>query len=189
MNNRYVQFLLLSLAGKVVSGMLGKDKKKSRNSLNLPSFKGVIEVKHSLKGRVRFYVPLLKNNEQIGQILISQLGKVDTISHIEVNGVTGSVVIKYDPEKIDPALLIGVIAKLLQLEGELTKKREALVSREMVNMKEALNMSIYEKTNGVLDIKSLYIIAALVFGVRKIRKAPTMLPNGYSMLRWSYKDI
>ncbi|WP_297436489.1 HMA2 domain-containing protein [uncultured Clostridium sp.] len=189
MSNRYIRFLLISLAGKVVSEMLVKEKKKSKNSLNLPSFKGVIEVKHSLRGRVRLYVPIVKNNEEAGQLLISQLGRVETISHIEVNSVTGSVVIKYDAEKIDPALLIGVVAKLLQIESELTKNKEALVSKELGNVKEALNMSIYNKTNGILDMKSVYIIMILFFGVRKIRQMPTMLPNGYSMIRWAYKDI
>lgn len=190
MNNRYLRFILLSLAGKVISEAFGSKKgKRNKNSLNLPSFIGVIEVKHSVRGRIRLYVPILKKDEASRQLLLEQLGRVDSIKHIEISNITGSLTVKYDPEQIDPALLIGVVAKLLGLESELTKKRESLVSREMKNMKEAVNLSVYNKTRGLLDIKAIYIIIVILLGIRSVRKMPLMLPNGYAMMRWGYKDL
>jgi hypothetical protein len=189
MNNRYVRFLLFTLAGKLVSELVGKEKKHNKNSLNLASFIGVIEVKHSIRGRVRLYVPVLKNDEASRRIILEQLSRVETIKHIEINNITGSLTIKYDPEKIDPALLIGVVAKLLQLEGELVKKKESLITREMGNMKEAVNLAIYNKTRGIADIKAIYILIVLFFGIRGIRQMPKMLPNGYTMVRWAYAGL
>lgn len=189
MNNRYVRFLLFTLAGKLVSELVGKEKKHNKNSLNLPSFIGVIEVKHSIRGRVRLYVPVLKNDEASRRIILEQLSRVETIKHIEINNITGSLTIKYDPEKIDPALLIGVVAKLLQLEGELVKKKESLITREIGNMKEAVNLAIYNKTRGIVDIKAIYILIVLFFGIRGIRQMPKMLPNGYTMVRWAYAGL
>lgn len=189
MNNRYVRFLLFTLAGKLISEIMVKEKKKSKNSLNLPSFMGVIEVKHSIEGRIRLYIPLLKKDKSSSEILLNQLGRVESIKHIEINNITGSLTIIYDKDKIEPSLLIGVIAKLLQLEGELLRKKESLVTRELGNMKEAVNLAIYNKTKGLLDMKAIYIIAVLFFALRGIKLMPKALPNGYTMLKWAYSDL
>ena len=56
-------------------------------------------------------------------------------------------------------------------------------------MKEVLNLAVYNKTKGILDIKSIYLIAVMIFAIRGIRTAPRMLPNGYTMARWANKEI
>lgn len=86
-------------------------------------------------------------------------------------------------------MLTAAIVKLLSLEEEINKKKDALVTRELSNMKEVLNLAVYNKTKGILDIKSIYLIAVMIFAIRGIRTAPRMLPNGYTMARWAYKEI
>ena len=56
-------------------------------------------------------------------------------------------------------------------------------------MKEAVNLAIYNKTRGIADIKAIYILIVLFFGIRGIRQMPKMLPNGYTMVRWAYAGL
>ena len=51
-------------------------------------------------------------------------------------------------------------------------------------MKEAVNMAVYEKTSGLLDIKSIITILLIVSGFVIVRRNPLSLPNGYTLLRW-----
>lgn len=182
MNSKIVNFILLSLAGKIIGDLMSKNDFTKKNKSNLPSFKGVLEIKHSINGRIRFYIPMLNNNEEA--LLIGQLSRVSAIKVVEVNTITNSLLVVYDEKAVDPAVLIGVIAKLLGLEESLTKKPEALVTRELKNMKEAVNMAVYEKTSGLLDIKSIITILLVVSGFVIVRRNPLSLPNGYTLLRW-----
>ncbi len=187
MNSRIINFLLLSLAGKIIGDLISKNDFTKKNKANLPSFKGVLEIKHSINGRIRFYIPILNNNEEAKELLIGQLSRVPAITTIEVNTITSSLLVVYDEKSVDAAVLIGVIAKLLGLEESLTKKPEALVTREMKNFKEAINMAVYEKTSGLLDMKSVVTILLMVGGFIIVRKNPLSFPNGYTLLRWGTK--
>lgn len=184
MNSGMINFILLSLAGKIVSDLLSKNDFTKKNKANVPSFKGVLEVKHSIKGRIRFYIPILKENEEAKSILMTQLSRVPAIKTIEANLIIGSLLICYDEKTVDTAVLIGVIAKLLGLEEALSKKPEALVTREMKSMKEAVNMAVYEKTNGLMDSKSLFILLTIIGGFIIVKSNPKIFPNGYTLLRW-----
>lgn len=185
---RVMRLILLTLAGKIISDVSGKNK-KNKNSVNVPGFVGVIEVKHSIKGRIRYKVPRLKGDNTLVDYIIGQLSKVKFISHVEASAVTGSLLINYDYGQIDPNMLTAAIVKLLNLESEIDKKKDSLVTRELSNIKEVLNLAVYNKTNGILDIRAIYLIAIMIFAVRGIRTAPKMLPNGYTMARWAYKEI
>ncbi|MDQ0151075.1 HMA2 domain-containing protein [Eubacterium multiforme] len=189
MNNKYVKFLLLALTTRALDKFLKQDNKKNKNSLNLPSFIGVIEVKHSIKGRVRLHIPILKQDKNARIFLLDQLKRVEALKYIEINKITGNIIIKYDQDKINPQLLIGIIAKLLKLDNEILKKKESVVTKELSNMKEVVNLAIYNKTKGMLDGKAIYIILVLILGIKGIRNMPRVLPNGYTMLRWGYNAI
>ena len=165
---------------------------RKKNNVNVPDFNGVVEVKHSIKGRIRYRVPRLKGDNTLADYITSQLSKVKFISHVEASAVTGSLLIKMvngDYRGGDSNMLTAAIVKLLSLEEEINKKKDALVTRELSNMKEVLNLAVYNKTKGILDIKSIYLIAVMIFAIRGIRTAPRMLPNGYTMARWAFKEI
>lgn len=185
---RIIRLALFTLVGKMISDVSGKNK-NNKSSVNVPDFVGVVEVKHSIKGRIRYRIPKLKGDNTLAEYITGQLSKVKFINNVEANAITGSLLINYDYGQIDPNMLTAAIVKLLNLEVEINKKKDALVTRELSNMKEVLNLAIYNKTKGILDIKSIYLIIIMVFAIRGIRTAPKMIPNGYTMARWAYKEI
>lgn len=189
MSNRIINFMLLSLAGKLIGNVVTNKNVTNKNSMKLPSFKGVLEIKHSMSGRIRFSIPLLKENEEAKQVLVEQLSKVPAISKLEISLITGSLLICFDEKVVDPAILIGAIIKILGLEDQIGNRPEALATTELKNIKESINMAIYEKSNGILDGKSLFILLTLISGVKMIKGNPTLLPNGYTLLRWGATGI
>ena|SRR5689334_11971585 len=56
-----------------------------------------IQVVHFLPGRVRVKLPGLKGNAALAQEVQHTLVAIDGIQHIEVNPITGSVLLLYDP--------------------------------------------------------------------------------------------
>lgn len=187
-HKRIIRFALFALAGKMISDASGNSK-KNKNLVNIPDFIGVVEVKHSIKGRIRYKIPRLKGDNAMAEYISGQLSKVKFIKKVESNTITGTLLINYDYGNIDPNMLTAAIIKLLNLESEISKKKDALVTRELSNIKEVINLAVYNKTKGILDIKSIYLIAIMIFAVRGIKAAPKILPNGYTMARWVYKEI
>ena len=84
----------------LISLMLGK-KSKSKKT-HLLSFHGVIETVHILPRRIRVYVPKLVGNDDLKKNFIGQISRLDEIHSVEVNTITGSAVIRYDREKLQP---------------------------------------------------------------------------------------
>lgn len=160
--NYILKNLIMLAASAVTVKALDRGHSNMRKQNNLPDFKGIIEIKHAIKGRIRFYIPLVKNNEQVKSVLISELKKIRSIRSVEANTVTGSIIINYDSRRMEPQLVIAVIIKLLGLEEEVSKKPVPILGSEMKLVKDSINMAIYNKSNGILDGSSLLILTLLI---------------------------
>lgn len=160
----------------------------SGNPRRFKGFRGVVEVKHAIPGRVRFFVPVLKMDTQKGALLEQQLGKADAIEQITVNPLLGTVLILYDAEKIDEMTLTGVLAKLLGLEKELEKTPTSLMSQEVAKILKSANSSVYEQTDGLLDLNTAITLTFLSLGIWSVVRSPSVLPAGISLIYWAYNN-
>lgn len=166
--NFVLKNLLIFIAGSAIVKASKSNRvyeKKTKSSL--PDFRGVIEIKHTLPGRIRFYIPLLKHNENAQIILKSELRKIQTVAEVETNITTGSLVINYNRTKINPQLLLAIVIKLLNLEEDVLKKPVPKLGNEMKMLKDSMNMAIYNKSNGILDGSSLLVFILLISAIHK----------------------
>ena len=161
MNYILKNLIMLTTSAVTVKALESGNRNMSKHN-NLPDFKGIIEIKHAINGRIRFYIPIVKNNEQAKVVLISELKKIRFIRAVETNTITGSLIINYDPTRMEPQLVIAVIIKLLGLEEEVSKKPVPVLGNEMRMIKDSINMAIYNKSNGILDGSSLLILTLLI---------------------------
>jgi hypothetical protein len=68
---------------------------------------------HNVPGRLRVKTPFIKGREKSAQHAEVFLGQIRGVFSISTNIVTGSIIINYDPGKIDPQELL----KILQTRG------------------------------------------------------------------------
>ena len=155
------------------------------NKKMLPDFYGILEVQHYIKGRIRLKVNSLIQDDEKAKELVGKLASLNGIEDISVNTLIGSVLIKFSEEVVDPITLIGAVLSILGLEEEVFDKKNGKLFSGMREVIESIDFAIYNKTKGILDLKSTIALLFIINGIRKIRQNPIM-PNGVNLLWWGY---
>jgi len=170
-------FLFLALG---VSSELFKKKTK----MQLPSFKGTIETVHEMAGRARFIIPDLQYNEEKKSVIETEMMKIPGIKLIKVSTITGSLLIEYDDSKIQPILLFTAVIKILGLEHCITADKSSALSREFQVMRDSINTGIYEKSNGLVDLKSILTLTLGVSAFYFLIADKNKLSSKFTLLWW-----
>lgn len=158
------------------------------NKKMLPDFYGILEVQHYIKGRIRLKVNSLIQDDEKAKELVGKLASLNGIEDISVNTLIGSVLIKFSEEVVDPLTLIGAVLSILGLEEEVFDKKNGKLFSGMREVIESIDFAIYNKTKGILDLKSTIALLFIINGIRKIRQNPIM-PNGVNLLWWGFNII
>ena len=158
------------------------------NKKMLPDFYGILEVQHYIKGRIRLKVNSLIQDDEKAEELVGKLASLNGIEDISVNTLIGSVLIKFSEEVVDPITLIGAVLSILGLEEEVFDKKNGKLFSGMREVIESIDFAIYNKTKGILDLKSTIALLFIINGIRKIRQNPIM-PNGVNLLWWGFNII
>lgn len=158
------------------------------NKKMLPDFYGILEVQHYIKGRMRLKVNSLVQDDEKAKELVGKLASLNGIEDISVNTLIGSVLIKFSEEVVDPITLIGAVLSILGLEEEVFDKKNGKLFSGMREVIESIDFAIYNKTKGILDLKSTIALLFIIYGIRKIRQNPVM-PNGVNLLWWGFNII
>ncbi len=66
---------------------------------------------HELPGRLRIKIPTLKKNQRLAMKIDDLLFDLIGVNDINVNTVTGSIVVNYDPETIKSEAILGALAE------------------------------------------------------------------------------
>ncbi|MFL0195470.1 HMA2 domain-containing protein [Clostridium sp. WILCCON 0269] len=193
LNNAILKYILYSLAFFAVDGIINKNGSKNlgyeNTYANIPSFKGVLEIRHYMPGRIRLYIPVLKENLEAKEVLMTQLSKIEFIEIKDINIFTGTILLNFNIKEMKPVLVIGIIIKLLGLEHSIDDNKESLIKKEIDNLKNSLNLAVYNKTNGVVDFDSVITLALLISGMKSCIKNSQVRPSGISYLWWAYSTI
>lgn len=158
------------------------------NKKMLPDFYGILEVQHYIKGRIRLKVNSLIQDDEKAKELVGKLASLNGIEDISVNTLIGSVLIKFSEEVVDPITLIGAVLSILGLEEEVFDKKNGKLFSGMREVIESIDFAIYNKTKGILDLKSTIALLFIINGIRKIRQNP-IIPNGVNLLWWGFNII
>lgn len=184
LSRRTMIFLGLMAINQIVKRSTGSNaSSRNMNSLNLPSFANTFVVKSSQRGRVRFEVPIIKNNVQISEFLISQLKNIDVIKKAEINIYLGTILVCYDDTKIDAETVEGVLMKILKLDEQL-KNRVSVVRKKCRGTIEALNSGIYDYSKGILDIKTIVLLYFMSKALLDLKLRGRHARPDYMTLMW-----
>ncbi|MGD8294622.1 MAG: hypothetical protein PVF37_23115, partial [Desulfobacterales bacterium] len=76
----------------------------------LPHLRGKFEVLHSMPGRIRFLIPMLESQDtKVIDAVKDELINLPEIKEVDINSVTGTLVLRYNSEKIDASIVCGIL--------------------------------------------------------------------------------
>lgn len=180
------QKALLVGTASALSCLLLKDNKKNQcNQLKLPSFPNIVEVRSAIKGRIRLYIPLLKDNAMLSEQVLKEFEGIPVIKEVKINTKIATLLMIYNEDKVQPHILEGAVIKLLGLDATIHQEEKSVLEREFRTIINAVNKGVFEKTKGFMDAKYLLVIWLLIISVLKFIQNPETPLNPFSLLWWS----
>jgi hypothetical protein len=143
---------------------------------------------HALPGRLRFNSQLLLDlQEKTCKKICEQIKRIEGIESVDINSLTGSLLIVYSTSTIQPFVVHGIVVKVLGLEDELEKSPSGWIAREMDLIGRSLNQQIYQSSGGFLDMRSSLMLGILILALyRIVIQGDRTLPGGINLLWWTY---
>lgn len=178
------------ITGLVIAALLGKSGESDPLAPLRSLTTGPIRVAHAIPGRVRFVVPSLRGAGPDQLVGIERLQSLDGIEQVKASAISGSLVVRYRPVQVDPPLLLGAVARLLGLEGELERTPAPAVTQELRLMAQSLNRAVFYKTHGLLDLWTVVALVLMAVGGKKvIAQGWGALPTGFTLLWWGLHAV
>ena len=156
-----------------------------RSAASLPSFGQVCEVASQLPGRLRLILPATKKDPARAQAMKTQLESTGAVRRVELNPVTGSVLIVYDPQQVDGAVVEGAVIRLMGLDQEIQKRPVSRMEEGLKMLTRAIDQSVMDATGGLLDGRMLAGSALVITALAKRKAAGLALPGAATLLWWA----
>jgi hypothetical protein len=156
---------------------------------------GGIELLHAIPGRIRLRVPEIKGNPARAREVEQQLSGLKRLRRVEVNPVTGSVLMVHDPDDSD---LIAELGRLFETGRELAA---VLASPDpMEEIEDAVTVSLVEgimsnlravnanlrATTGGLDLRILLPVAMILLGFKALVTERERRPAWYNYFWFAF---
>ncbi len=149
----------------------------------------------AIKGRRRYRAAGLVGNQQLATLLQNKLSRLSAIQLVQFNVLTGSILIASSSERVLDELEEFFRTRLFPDTGEqiaqeinavrkVEKEVESVYSDKMYETADIISNFISQKTNHILDLRSLISMVFIIRGVYKT----VMLgqrPSGPQMLWWA----
>lgn len=138
------------------------------------------------KGRRRYHVSTLQNNEELAGLLEEKLTKLDYIKAVKANAVTGSLllVFKCNPAKIEFLMYRLFGSKPGKMKMHHGKKRAA-VGNSLCGSVKAMDKTLIKNTANWLDLSTIISLFFILRGLRKMILFGQS-PSGPQMLWWAF---
>jgi hypothetical protein len=156
--------------------------------------RGKLKIVHQVPGRIRMKIPSAKGNEEQLANYKQVLSLLPGVEDIDINPVTGSIILKYDPDlnrnlhtRIDPHLEdhshpspppkprpptneIDAVAQKIQQEAEYLAEHSE-TARAFVDFCRNVDHGIKIHTKNVLDLKMLLAVGVIGFTILEVGAA------------------
>mgnify|MGYP000017748937 FL=1 len=158
-------------------------------AMRAPSFQGVLEVKHSIAGRMRVRIPSMKSNRAIAERIVKTLSGVGGIRKISANPMLGTVLVEYDAKTLSPVIVVSALTYCFDFEAQV-KSRKSLLASELTTIGYAFNQALMQRTKGLFDLRALMTILLIlqllktVPILRRTFKIQTTTPSFPTNLLW-----
>jgi cation transport ATPase len=146
-----------------------------------------MEATHVLPGRIRLRAPVLIGQHRAADQLQKSLARLDGIRAVEVNPLTGSLLIRFAPDRVRPDMLLGAAIRLLGLEKEIQRPPRSHIGEGIRQAGDSVNRAIHQQTGGIIDLWTSVALLLLAGGVRHLAAGNPQL--GWQRLWWAYLSM
>ena len=105
----------------------------------------------------------------------NNIRRISGIEKAVVNPINGSILLIFDENIIEHSFLYLVVLKLLHLEEEIFKIKSSKTEVALKKLFEALDLAIYNKSRGFLNVKTVLAGVIAFYGIKKLRKSNAIL--------------
>ena len=170
------------LTGFLLAGLLGKNKFRRRTLMPMLRT-GPVQTAHWVPGRVRLRVPSLAANSRGAALLQDKLPAIQGVQSVKLDPATGSVLIVYREREVRPELLFAAVVRLMNLDAELKRMPQPVVTRELREILGSVNRMVYDRTGGLLDLWSAGLILLAAIGEQRLLiQGMRAFPAGLTLL-------
>jgi len=169
----------------LLSVFLGR--KRGGGPDHLPNFAGVMESVHVLPGRVRLRAPVLIGQPAAAGQLQKTFARLEGVRAVEVNSLSGSLLVHFDPDRVKPEMLMGAAIRLLGLEKDIHRPPRSYVGEGIRQVGESLNRAVHDQTGGIIDLWTSVTLMLVAIGIRHAVTGNSQL--GSQRLWWAYLSM
>lgn len=165
---------------------------KEINYINKEIEEQSVRLAHAIKGRRRYYIDALKNNEKLAKLVSVKLSELPFVKEVTTNINTGSLLILYNcAENIMDDIFLQLKKRVFNIGNQIMTMGGNVTTQIgciLLNLIREINMWIKAKTGNLMDLR---IAIAGWFIIRGLRKVMTMgqRPNGPQMLWWAFSIL
>ena len=159
--------------------------KRTHNQMKLPSFPGVAEVRASIPGRLRLYMPAVITNDEMAQRMKERMESTGAVREVHLNRRTGSALFLYDECQVEAAVVEGAAIRLMELDNEIRKPSVSRMEKGLSILWDSVNHGVLEATNGLMDGRMLAGSVLTVAALRSVVVSGVSLPGAMTLLWWA----
>ena len=173
------------IAAAAAATMLLLPKGNPHNRTNLPSFRGVAEVRSSLPGRLRLYMPAIAGRHERALQMKAQLESTGAIREVQINPVTRTALFLYDSSAVEAAVVEGAAIRMMGLDDAIKRRPVSAMEKGLKTLWDCVNHGVLEATNGLLDGRMLAGSAITVAGLKSLAASGLSQPGALTLLWWA----
>ncbi len=118
---------------------------------------------HEVPGRLRFKTPVLKGNHSVGDKIEDLLSGLSGVESVKTSTVTGSVIVKFDPETISSRQINDIIAEKGYFDRKRAVTSDQYLNRSFEKVGQAIGKAVFgAMVEKAFEGSALSLIAALL---------------------------
>ena len=167
------------------TSLLMTPKVQPRNQMKLPSFHGIAEVRASIPGRIRLYMPAITAKPEVAARMKKQMEETGAVHEVSINPVTGTVLFLYDDAQVEASVVEGAAIRLMGLDEAIKRQPVSRMEKNLQTLWNSINHGVMETTKGWMDARMLAGTALSVAAIRNFMMNGAVLPGGMTLLWWA----
>lgn len=151
------------------------------------SFWGVLELRHEIPGRLRLHCPAVRDDAAAADTVVRELPRLPGVAEVRADHRTGSIIVRYEPHRLDVQTIQLAILKLLGLEEAAENPAPSALTKETEEIFGSLNKALLEVSRGAVDVD--FLVPTVLMGLatyRMISKTRTGLPEAFTLFWWAF---